>query len=136
MAITNYQVGTGTGSAAFTASEDTAVTVIYITNKTDGDGTVDVYVVPNGASVSDQHLVYSQLTIKARDTYIIDTEKMILETGARIFIAAPDSAAASSTSMVPRAELEELNEQISVLELRISELELSLQRERREKAEV
>ena len=38
--------------------------------------------------------------------------------------------------MVPRAELEALNEQISVLELRISELELSLQRERREKAEV
>ena len=25
------------------------------------------------------HLVYSQLTIKARDTYILDTEKMILE---------------------------------------------------------
>jgi hypothetical protein len=93
MAITNFQVATTTGSAAFTASEDTAVTVIYITNKTDGDGTVDVYVVPNGASVSDQHLVYSQLTIKARDTYIIDTEKMILESGARIFIAAPDSAA-------------------------------------------
>ena len=42
MAITNYQVGTGLGSAAFTASADTAVTVIYITNKTDGDGTVDV----------------------------------------------------------------------------------------------
>ena len=93
MAITNFQVATTTGSAAFTASADTAVTVIYITNKTDGDGTVDVYVVPNGASVSNNHLVYSQLTIKARDTYIIDTEKMILETGARIFIAAPDSAA-------------------------------------------
>jgi|TARA_E500000318_G_C3381662_1_gene142449 hypothetical protein len=93
MAITNFQVATTTGSAAFTASADTAVTVIYITNKTDGDGTVDVYVVPNGATVSANHLVYSQLTVKARDTYIIDTEKMILESGARIFIAAPDSAA-------------------------------------------
>ena len=93
MAITNFQVGTGLGSAAFTASADTAVTVIYITNKTDGDGTVDVYIVPNGASVSTNHLVYSQLTIKARDTYIIDTEKTILETGAKIYIAAPDSEA-------------------------------------------
>jgi len=93
MAITNFQVATTTGSAAFTASADTAVTVIYITNKTDGDGTVDVHVVPNGQSVSDNHLVYSQLTIKARDTYIIDTEKMILENGAKIFISAPDSAA-------------------------------------------
>ena len=93
MAITNFQVAATTGSAAFTASADTAVTVIYITNKTDNAGTVDVYVVPNGASVSANHLVYSQLSIQARDTYIIDTEKMILETGAKIYIAAPDSAA-------------------------------------------
>ena len=93
MAITNFQVAATTGSAAFTAGADAAVTVIYITNKTDSDGTVDVYITPNGASVSENHLVYSQLTIKARDTYIIDTEKMILETGAKIYIAAPDSAA-------------------------------------------
>ena len=56
MAITNFQVGTGLGSAAFTAGAETAITVIYITNKTDGDGTVDVYVVPNGGSVSANHL--------------------------------------------------------------------------------
>ena len=93
MAITNFQVAATTGSAAFTASAETAVTTIHICNKTDGDGTVDVYVTPNGASVSANHLVYSQLTIKARDTYILDTEKMILETGAKIYIAAPDSAA-------------------------------------------
>ena len=93
MAITNFQVGTGIGSAAFTAGADTAVTVMYITNKTDGAGTVDIYVVPNGDSVSANHLVYSQLSIQARDTYVVDTEKMILETGAKIYIAAPDSAA-------------------------------------------
>ena len=93
MAITNFQVGTGLGTEAFEAPTDTAVTVIYITNKTDGDGTVDVYVVPSGDSVSANHLVYSQLSIQARDTYVVDTEKMILETGAKIYIAAPDSAA-------------------------------------------
>tara|TARA_A100001011_G_C14227385_1_gene807209 strand:+ start:79 stop:393 length:315 start_codon:yes stop_codon:yes gene_type:complete len=93
MAITNFQVAATTGSAAFTASADTAVTVIYITNKTDGDGTVDIYLVPNGASVSANHLIYTQLTVKARDTYILDTEKLILETGAKIYIVAPDSAA-------------------------------------------
>ena len=93
MAITNFQVAATTGSAAFTASADTAVTVIYITNKSNSDGTVDVYVTPNGASVSENHLVYTELTVKARDTYIIDTEKMILENGAKIYIAAPDSAA-------------------------------------------
>ena len=35
MAITNFQVGTGLGSAAFTAGAETAITVIYITNKID-----------------------------------------------------------------------------------------------------
>jgi len=93
MAITNFQVAATTGSAAFTASAETAVTTIHICNKTDGDGTIDVYVVPNGGSVSANHLIYSQLTIKARDTYILDTEKMILESGAKIYIVAPDSAA-------------------------------------------
>ena len=93
MAITNYQVVTNYDNAAFTASAETAITVIYITNKTDGDGTVDVYVVPNGGSVGEPFKIYTELTIKARDTYILDTEKMILETGAKIYIVAPDSAA-------------------------------------------
>jgi len=93
MAITNYQVVTNYDNAAYTASAETAVTVIYITNKTDGDGTVDIYVVPNGGSVGEPFKVYTQLTIKARDTYIVDTEKMILSNSDAIFIAAPDSAA-------------------------------------------
>ena len=93
MAITNYQVVTNYDNAAYTATAETAVTVIYITNKTDGDGTVDIYVVPNGGSVGEPFKVYTELTIKARDTYILDTEKMILEIGARIYIVAPDSAA-------------------------------------------
>jgi len=93
MTITNYQVVTNYDNAAFTASAETAVTVIYITNTTDGDGTVDIYVVPNGGSVGEPFKVYTELTIKARDTYILDTEKMILETGAKIYIVAPDSAA-------------------------------------------
>ena len=93
MAITNYQVGTSYSTAAFEALAETAVTVIYITNKTDGDGTIDLYVVPNGQAVGEPFKVYTQLTIKARDTYILDTEKMILETGAKIYIVAPDSAA-------------------------------------------
>ena len=93
MAITNFQVGTGLGSAAYTASAESAVTVIYITNKSSTDGTVDVYVTPNGGAVSENFKIYNSLTIKAQDTYIIDTEKMILEVGAKIYIAAPDSAA-------------------------------------------
>jgi hypothetical protein len=93
MAITNYQVTATTGTEAFAASADTAVTVIYITNKTSSDGNVDVYVVPNGQTVSENFKVYNNLSIKATDTYIIDTEKMILGNGDKIFIASPDSSA-------------------------------------------
>jgi hypothetical protein len=93
MAITNFQVSTGTGTAAFTAAADVAVTVIYITNKSVSDGNVDVYVVPSAGSVSENFKIYNNLLIKAQDTYIIDSEKLILTTGDKIYIAAPDSAA-------------------------------------------
>ena len=93
MAITNFQVGTGTGTAAYTAAADVAVTVIYITNKSVTDGNVDVYVVPSAGSVSENYKIYNNLLIKAQDTYIIDSEKLILTTGDKIYIAAPDSAA-------------------------------------------
>lgn len=90
--ITNFSVGTSTTTAAFTATGDVAVTVIYICNTSATDGDVDVYLVPNGETVGSQHLIYKNLIIRSNDTYIIDSEKLILGTGDRIFIAAPDSA--------------------------------------------
>jgi hypothetical protein len=93
MAITNFQVTANTASAAFTASADTAVTVIYITNKSSSDGNVNIYVVPSGSSVSENFKIYNNLLIPAEDTYVLDTEKMILENGDEIYIEAPDSAA-------------------------------------------
>lgn len=93
MAITNFQVTANTASAAFTASADTAVTVIYITNKSSSDGNVNVYVVPSADSVSENFKIYNNLLIPATDTYILDTEKLILENGDKIYIEAPDSAA-------------------------------------------
>lgn len=90
--ITNFSVGTSTATAAYTAAADVAVTVIYICNTSATDGDVDVYLVPNGQSVGSQHLIYKNLIIRSNDTYIIDSEKLILGNGDRIFIAAPDSA--------------------------------------------
>jgi hypothetical protein len=90
--ITNFSVGTSTSTAAYTAAGDVAVTVIYICNTSATDGDVDVYLVPNGQSVGSQHLIYKNLIIRSNDTYIIDSEKLILGTGDKIYIAAPDSA--------------------------------------------
>jgi V8-like Glu-specific endopeptidase len=93
MAITNFQVGTGTGSAAFTASASTAITAMYITNKSSSDGNVNIYVVPSGETVSENFKIYNNILIPAEDTYVIDSEKLILENGDKIYIAAPDSSA-------------------------------------------
>jgi len=93
MAITNFQVTANTASAAFTASADTAVTVIYVTNKSSSDGNINIYVVPSGDSVSENFKIYNNVLVPAQDTYIVDTEKLILENGDAIYIEAPDSAA-------------------------------------------
>jgi hypothetical protein len=92
MAITNYQVGTGIGTEAFAATADTAVTAMYITNKSSTAGNVDIYVVPSGDTVGENFKIYNNLQIPAEDTYVIDSEKLILENGDKIYIAAPDSS--------------------------------------------
>jgi len=92
MAITNFQVGTGTGTEAFAATADTAVTAMYITNKSSTAGNVDIYVVPSGDTVGENFKIYNNLQIPAEDTYVIDSEKLILENGDKIYIAAPDSS--------------------------------------------
>ena len=86
-------MGATTGTEAYAASADVAVTAMYITNKSSSDGNVDVYVVPSGETVGENFKIYNNLLIPAQDTYVIDSEKLILENGDKIYIAAPDSAA-------------------------------------------
>jgi hypothetical protein len=74
MAITNFQVAAGTGTAAYTAAADVAVTVIYITNKSATDGNVDVYVVPSAGSVSENYKIYNNLLSKHK-THILLIQK-------------------------------------------------------------
>ena len=99
MAITNYQVGTTVSTGAYASSGANAVTAMYITNKSSADGNVDIYVVPSAdvasfeSSSSENYKIYNNLLIPAEDTYVIDSEKLILENGDKIYIAAPDSSA-------------------------------------------
>lgn len=96
MAITNFTPTTDTSNPAYTASNTVAVTVMYLcnTNTTTpgGDATVNVYVVPNGETVGVQHKILSDLTVRGSDTYVMDTEKLILDNGDRIFVETPDSS--------------------------------------------
>lgn len=99
MAITNFQVTASLATPAFQATADTAVTVIYLCNvsstDTADDAVADVYVVPSydgSTAPTDDQKIYHTLKVRGSDTYVIDTEKLILENGDAIFIATPDSA--------------------------------------------
>ena len=79
----------------FKASADTAVTSIHLCNITSTDATVNIYLLPDDGSTAgptESNKIYNALTIQATDTYVIDTEKMILTSGDKIFAESPDSA--------------------------------------------
>ena len=96
MAITQKSIDSDitANNYAFKAAADTAVTTIHLCNITNADATVNIYLVPNDGSTSgptENNKLYNGLTLKATDTYVIDTEKMILSNGDKIFIEVPDS---------------------------------------------
>ena len=99
MAITQTRIDGSAeqlGTAVFTATADTAVTTIHLCNiASAADASVNIYLLPSDGSTTTptvNNKIYNQLTIQAKDTYIIDTEKLILANGDKIFIELPDSS--------------------------------------------
>ena len=81
-------------SYAFKATAGVAVTTIHLCNVTSTDATLNIYLLKSDGSTTvptENNKLYNTLTIKATDTYIVDTEKLILETGDAIWIETPDS---------------------------------------------
>lgn len=99
MAITQTRIDGSAeqlGTAVFTATADTAVTTIHLCNiSSAADASINIYLLPSDGSTTTptvDNKIYNQLTIQAKDTYIIDTEKLILANGDKIFIELPDSS--------------------------------------------
>ncbi len=79
----------------FEASASVAVTTIHLCNITAENATVNIYLLPSDGSTTvptQNNKIYNTLTVQAQDTYIIDTEKLILSTGDKIYIETPDSS--------------------------------------------
>ena len=72
----------------YTSSGDSAVTTIHICNTSGSAIIFDLCIVPSGGSASDSTIAYKTVSVAATDTYIIDTEKLVLGNGD--FIAAKD----------------------------------------------
>jgi len=97
MAITQKLCNSGltAGAHVFEATSSVAVTTIHLCNITSEDATVNVYLLPSDGSTTvptQNNKIYNTLTVKALDTFIIDSEKLILSTGDKIFIETPDSS--------------------------------------------
>jgi len=83
MAIANATIddtvpGT-TETILYTAAADVGITVIYLCNTDTITRTVDIHVKPAGEALALENQIYSAISIPAGDTFVIDTEKLILE---------------------------------------------------------
>jgi hypothetical protein len=80
MAITSTALDT-TASPIYTSTGNSAVTVLYLCNRSGTATTFSLYIVPEGGSAEPNNIAYSNQTIASGDTYIIDTEKVLLSDG-------------------------------------------------------
>ena len=94
MAIAQNKVSNSLGSI-YTSSGTTAITVMFFMNDSGSDVTLSLAIVPGGGSgtISDNG-IGKEVTIAAGDTYVFDTEKMVLSDTDQIH------AVASTTNVV------------------------------------
>jgi hypothetical protein len=80
------------GSHVFEATSDVAVTTIHLCENTNtGNRNVDIFLLPFDGSTTVPgvaNMLYHGVNIPAEDTFIIDTEKLILGPGDKIYIQA------------------------------------------------
>ena len=87
MAITSVKLTTGTAANVFysTATASKAVTAVYLCNPNGTPTTANVYIVPTGRTDVGNCIIYSNVSIAGFDSYIADTERLILENGDAVY---------------------------------------------------
>lgn len=80
MAIQSTVISTGAPQSMLTAAGNIAVTTVYLCNRSPSTLYTNVYIVANGVTSWD-NIIYSNLAIAGNDTYIMEQERLMLETG-------------------------------------------------------
>jgi len=91
MAITNALVGGGGPVSVFQASTGTeaAITCILMCNVSDSlDVLIDVWCVPDGQVETDANKIMKSVLIPATETFVMDTERLILGSQDQIYVEA------------------------------------------------
>ena len=82
----------------FNASRQTTITSIFFTNTSDELESVTVYAVKSGESVTSKQIILNELPLVGKDTYVFNTEKLILDKNDSIWIKCSNGAVASTIS--------------------------------------
>ena len=91
MAISNSQI-TKTTSSVYTASGQQAITTAIFCNVSDTTATsVDVYAVPFGQSAGVRTQIMKGIALPPGETFVLDTERLILEDQDALFARAEDN---------------------------------------------
>jgi len=95
------QTITTAGSTLYTSSGGSAITAMFFMNNHSGAVTIQLHVVKSGGSIGATNKIIKDLSIAAADTYIIDTEKLLLDNGDTIQATADvDSVVNVTTSYI------------------------------------
>ena len=97
MAIARATAPLTTPSAVYTSSGTTAITALYLCNYSGSTVNVSVYIVPDAGTAGDSNIIYKDIAISAADTFLLDTERLILDNNETIQVAAD---AGSSVNVV------------------------------------
>ena len=101
MAISNNLLGSTATALVTGAAGGTAVTTVFFCNNSADTATIDVFIAQSGEgakdgdggdSTTDANIILKEISINSKDTYILDTEKIILGTGDRMMAQAADSS--------------------------------------------
>ena len=99
MSITNATLTTGAAASVYTSSGSSAITTMYLCNRTASPVTVNLFVVASGGVASQaNNMIYSNLVIASNDTYVMEWERILLTNGDSV--QANASAASSIVSTV------------------------------------
>jgi hypothetical protein len=98
MAITNSYIASTATTNIFTAVGEQAVTTIFFCNVTTGtDVTVNIWVTSQGQAVGNDCLIINNLPLQASETYVFETEKLILDDSEAIHAKATANNAVVAT---------------------------------------
>ena len=93
MAISQATVGTS-ATTVYTSTNTTAITCMFFMNDNAAARTLTIHVVKNGGSASTANTIVKEINIDGADTYVINTEKLVLDNGDTI------QCVASATSSI------------------------------------